>query len=91
MQLASGGRFTLGIGLSHQIVIENMLGYSFDRPLRHIREYLSVLMPLLTEGKADFNGETISAHTAIDVADRPPSPVIVAALGAEDARASRAP
>ena len=81
VQLASGGRFTLGIGLSHQIVIENMLGYSFDRPLRHMREYLSVLMPLLTHGKADFDGETISAHAAVDVADRPPCPVIVAALG----------
>ena len=37
--LASGGRFVLGIGLSHQIVIENMFGLSFDKPVRHIREY----------------------------------------------------
>ncbi|MEY3691429.1 MAG: hypothetical protein RJB57_1085, partial [Actinomycetota bacterium] len=27
---ASGNRFTLGIGLSHRIVIENMLGMSYD-------------------------------------------------------------
>src|SRR6201981_867899 len=26
------GRLTLGIGLSHQIVLENMYGYSFERP-----------------------------------------------------------
>ena len=27
-----GGRLTLGIGLSHQVVIEHMMGYSFDKP-----------------------------------------------------------
>ena len=31
-QAATGGRFILGIGLSHQIVIEGMLGLSFDKP-----------------------------------------------------------
>ncbi len=36
-QQAHGGsrienRFTLGIGLSHKIVIENMLGLSYDKP-----------------------------------------------------------
>ena len=35
-----GNRFTLGIGLSHKIVIENMFGLSYDRPVRHLREYL---------------------------------------------------
>ena len=69
VQAASGGRFTLGIGLSHQIVIENMFGLSFDKPLRHMREYLSVLMPLLTDGKADVDGETISTHAAVDIAE----------------------
>ncbi|MDQ1479350.1 MAG: hypothetical protein QOI44_211 [Actinomycetota bacterium] len=81
VQAASGGRFTLGIGLSHQIVIEGMFGLSFDKPLRHMREYLDVLMPLLHDGKADVDGETISTHAAIDAADRMPPPVLVAALG----------
>src|SRR6266571_8273266 len=44
---AVGGRLALGIGLSHKIVIEDMYGYSFDRPVRHMREYLSILLPLL--------------------------------------------
>src|SRR6476646_1131428 len=81
VQAASGGRFTLGIGLSHQIVIEGMFGLSFDKPLRHMREYLDVLMPLLTDGKAEVDGETISTHIAIEAADNYPCPVIVAALG----------
>src|SRR5579872_4734604 len=40
---ALDGRLTLGIGLSHQIVIEDMYGYSFERPARHMAEYLNVL------------------------------------------------
>src|SRR5689334_3454210 len=47
---ATNGRFTLGIGLSHQIVIETMFGLSFDKPAVHMREYLSVLLPLLRQG-----------------------------------------
>ena len=60
VQIASGGRFVLGIGLSHQMVIENMFGLSFDKPVRHMREYLSVLMPLLHDGNISYKGETIS-------------------------------
>ena len=37
-QAATGGRLVLGIGLSHQVVIEGMFGYSFDKPARHMRE-----------------------------------------------------
>ena len=81
VQAASGGRFVLGIGLSHQIVIENMFGLSFDKPVRHMREYLSVLMPLLHDGKASFQGETIRTEATIGVEPRVTPPVIVAALG----------
>jgi alkanesulfonate monooxygenase SsuD/methylene tetrahydromethanopterin reductase-like flavin-dependent oxidoreductase (luciferase family) len=42
-QVACGGRFALGIGLSHRIVIEDMFGFSFAKPARHMREYLEVL------------------------------------------------
>src|SRR3954453_16777035 len=47
VQAGAGGRLTVGTGLSHQMVIENMFGLSFERPVRHMREYLSALMPLL--------------------------------------------
>jgi F420-dependent oxidoreductase-like protein len=81
VQAASGGRFSLGVGLSHQMVIENMFGLSFAQPVRHMREYLAVLVPLLRGGKADVDGETITTHAAVDVPDLPPVPVLVAALG----------
>ena len=76
----SGGRFTLGIGLSHQVVTEGMWGISFDRPLRHMREYLAILMPLVDGEEATFAGETLTGRGAIDVPADPP-PVLVAALG----------
>src|SRR4051812_8524717 len=69
VQAASGGRFTLGIGLSHQMVIEGMFGLSFDKPLRHMRDYLSVLMPLLHERKADVTSETLRTNVGLGVSD----------------------
>jgi 5,10-methylenetetrahydromethanopterin reductase len=64
-QLALDGRFVLGIGLSHQIVIENMFGLSFDKPARHMREYLSVLLPLLRDGKVSFAGEVYKTELGL--------------------------
>ena len=63
---ATGGRFTLGIGLSHQIVIETMFGLSFDRPAAHMREYLSVLLPLLREGNVSFQGEQYRVQAPLE-------------------------
>lgn len=80
-QQACGGRLTLGIGLSHQPVIEHMFGMDFAKPVRHLREYLDVLMPLVDGRPADADGETISAHLALDVPGAEPVPVLVAALG----------
>jgi 5,10-methylenetetrahydromethanopterin reductase len=65
--LAVGGRLALGIGLSHQIVIQDMYGYSFDRPARHMREYLAVLVPLLAGEPVAFDGETVHAHIGLSV------------------------
>ncbi len=83
LQQISGGRFTLGIGLSHQIVIESMLGYSYDKPVRHLREYLSILLPLLHGEQSSFTGETLTGNLALDVPVPEPVPVLVAALGAQ--------
>ena len=80
-QAASGGRFALGIGLSHQIVIEGMMGLSYDKPARHMREYLSVLTPLLRKENVSFQGEQYRVNGAIDVGDAAAVPLLVAALG----------
>jgi F420-dependent oxidoreductase-like protein len=81
VQAASDNRFALGIGLSHQFVIEQMFGLSFEKPVRHMREYLAALMPLLHDGKVSFHGETFNIEAGIDSPDRVAPPVYVAALG----------
>jgi F420-dependent oxidoreductase-like protein len=80
VQAALEGRLALGIGLSHQVVIEGMFGYSFDKPARHMREYLEVLVPLLREGTASFSGETVQANVSLSVSRQDPVPVLLAAL-----------
>jgi F420-dependent oxidoreductase-like protein len=80
-QAISGGRLVLGVGLSHQLVIEGMFGQSFEKPLRHMREYLSILMPLVHDGTVSFQGETLSANCGLNVAGATPFPVLIAALG----------
>jgi F420-dependent oxidoreductase-like protein len=79
---ASENRFTLGIGLSHQVVIENMLGMSYDKPAKHMREYLEVLMPLTRGETVNYDGDQYSVHgLALDVPGADRMPVVVAALG----------
>jgi len=79
--LAVGGRLALGIGLSHQIVIESMYGYSFDKPARHMREYLEVLLPLVAGDPANFDGATVHAHIGLSLPRSPRKlPVLLAAL-----------
>lgn len=85
VQAATGGRLVLGIGLSHQVVIEGAYGFSFSKPVRHMREYLEILMPLLHEGKVAFEGEELTARTfsPMKPAGATPPPVLVAALGTQ--------
>ena len=80
-QAIIGGRLALGIGLSHQVVIESMFGLSFDKPARHMREYLEILVPLVHSGSVSFAGETLTGHVGLDVKGATPFPILVAALG----------
>lgn len=78
---ACGGRLALGIGLSHQIVIENMLGYSFEKPAIHMRDYLSILVPLLNERKVSYDGPSLIGRGQLSVPPDTPAPaVLIAAL-----------
>jgi 5,10-methylenetetrahydromethanopterin reductase len=80
VQAATGNRLTLGIGLSHEFVVEHIFGYSFDRPARHMKEYLAALMPLLSDKAVSYEGETLKASATLGI-DVPPPDVLVAALG----------
>jgi len=80
-QSASGGRFTLGIGLSHKVMVSDSLGLPFERPAQHMREYLGILMPLLSKEPASLAGELFNVQARVGVGDVEPVPVVVAALG----------
>jgi F420-dependent oxidoreductase-like protein len=77
---ACKGRFSLGIGLSHQLVIEGMLGMSFAKPFSHMSEYMAVLGPLLREGKVDFTGKEFRVQSTLSVTGATPPPILLAAL-----------
>ncbi len=83
VQAAVGGRLVLGIGLSHQVVVEGLWGFSYDRPARYLREYLSALLPMLRGEVVHSGGEVVTAHTyaPLEVPGATPPPVLVAALG----------
>ena len=75
------GRYTLGVGLSHQVILEPMFGIDFTRPLRAMREYLDVLLPAIAQQPVDADGETVSFHGAVDVPGAAAPDVVLAALG----------
>ncbi|OHV33891.1 MULTISPECIES: TIGR03564 family F420-dependent LLM class oxidoreductase [Pseudofrankia] len=81
VQAVSGQPFTLGVGPSHPPIIEGMFGYSYDKPARHVREYLSALLPLLRGEQVDYHGETLTATGAVDAPNTPPPSVLLSALG----------
>ncbi|ONH27549.1 TIGR03564 family F420-dependent LLM class oxidoreductase [Pseudofrankia asymbiotica] len=81
VQAVSGQPFTLGIGPSHPPLIEGMFGYSYDKPTRHVREYLSPLLPLLRGEQVDYHGETLTAVGAVDAPNTPAPSVLLSALG----------
>lgn len=72
------GRFRLGVGPSHKPTIEGMFGIPFQRPLAHLRAYLTVLKGLLQQGTADVDEAGIVAHARL--AEPPGIPVMASAL-----------
>jgi 5,10-methylenetetrahydromethanopterin reductase len=79
-QAFCGGRLTLGVGVSHRPVIEGLHGLSYDQPARHMRDYLSVLVPLLREGNVQYRGEFYQVDGGFVVPGTSPVQVLVGAL-----------
>jgi 5,10-methylenetetrahydromethanopterin reductase len=77
----AGGRFLLGLGMTHQAVTEGMWGIPYDKPVRRMREYLDALQPLLAGEAVNVVGETVTARGALQIADAPRPDVYLAALG----------
>jgi F420-dependent oxidoreductase-like protein len=79
----SGGRFRLGIGVSHRPSMEAQLGLDLREPLAVMREYVAVLRGAMGEG-ANFEGRHYRVHWSVAMPQRPAAPPIyLAALSAK--------
>ena len=85
-QSALDGRFTLGIGTSHQMVVEGFFGESYERPFSRASEFLAALTPLLNGQPADVEGDHVFAKGWLTI-DAEPCPGAARRTRAEDAGA----
>jgi alkanesulfonate monooxygenase SsuD/methylene tetrahydromethanopterin reductase-like flavin-dependent oxidoreductase (luciferase family) len=74
MEQLAPGRFRLGIGPSGKAQAEHMYGARYDKPLTHLREYVTAIRTLLHEGSVNLVGEQVTARAEIS------SPVSVPVL-----------
>jgi F420-dependent oxidoreductase-like protein len=77
---ATGNRLSLGIGMAHPETVTQWWGMSYDRPAKYMREYLSVLLPLLRDRRVRFSGEFFSSDVALRLGQLKPPSVLLAAL-----------
>lgn len=81
-QAVCGGRLTLGLGVSHHWVIDEMLGLPYERPVPTMRAHLDVLDAAFAgPGMVEVNNEMFRVHNPLDITDLTPTPVLIAALG----------
>lgn len=76
----SGGRFILGIGVSHRVTVESLWGLKLEHPVDAMREYVGILRSLLAEGTADFDGTHFTTHGAYQGPHRADLPIMISAL-----------
>jgi F420-dependent oxidoreductase-like protein len=76
----SGGRFTLGIGVSHKVTVESMWGMRLDSPVDAMREYLDIVRTSLRDGGCSIDGKHFSAHWAYSGPRRAEMPIMISAL-----------
>jgi len=80
VQTATNGRFTLGIGPSHRPLVQDMWGLPYEQVALHVREYLSVLHPLVNEGRVAFSGAQFRVTGARQMPDAKPCSILISAL-----------
>lgn len=80
VQALCGGRLTLGVGVSHRPVIEGLHGIPYASPAEHLREYISVLGPLLREGSVTYQGSFYQVDGGFTIKGTSPVSIVVGAL-----------
>ncbi len=80
-QARVAGRLVLGIGLSHKPAVEDRLHMTWEKPIRHMLDYLEVLGPLLTDGRVSHHGEVWSLDAEMARPTEVAPKLMLAALG----------
>lgn len=80
-QAATNNRLILGIGLAHQPSVEGNWKLKWDKPIRHMIDYLDVMNELLEKGEANVEGELFSYEGQFPRPTDTPPKVMLAALG----------
>lgn len=76
---AIGRSVTLGLGPSHQPLIQGQYGLSYAHPGRNTEEYVQIVAPLLRSEQVDFRGVDWEAHGRLAEV-RHPVPVLISAM-----------
>ena len=76
----SDGRLTLGLGVSHRVVVESWHGQSIDRPVREMREYASIVRAILRGEDPPPGEKWRTAFHLVGLDPRPQLPLYIAAL-----------
>lgn len=80
-QALCGGRLTLGIGLAHKPSVEEGLHLKWEKPVRHMVDYLEVVTSLFETGTASYRGEVWSLDAEGPRPTADPPKLMLAALG----------
>jgi F420-dependent oxidoreductase-like protein len=82
VQTVCQGRLSVGLGVSHHWIIDEMLGLPYERPVATMAATLDVLdQALAGPGTVDVENDFFSVHNPLDITDVTPTPVLLAALG----------
>jgi F420-dependent oxidoreductase-like protein len=76
----SGGRLTLGLGVSHRPVVEGWHGQTIDRPVAEMREYASIVRAILHGDPPPSGEKWQTGFQLLGIEKRPALPIYIAAL-----------
>lgn len=76
----SGGRFILGIGVSHKVTVESMWGLQLQSPVDAMREYLTIVRESMRTGASSFDGKYFTARWSYSGPRRDDLPIMISAL-----------
>jgi alkanesulfonate monooxygenase SsuD/methylene tetrahydromethanopterin reductase-like flavin-dependent oxidoreductase (luciferase family) len=76
----SGGRLTLGLGVSHRPVVEGWHGQTIDHPVPEMREYATIVRAILRGEDPPAGEKWRTSFHLLGIETRPRLPIYIAAL-----------